>query len=72
MYQKQKELAMIGENLDKSYIIETTTVSKFMVAGWPKTRGEKIQDSPIMLLKTHVGKMPVFGLAKILLKSNDL
>ena len=41
MYQKQKWLAMISENLAKIYIIETKIVNSFRVARQRKNAGGK-------------------------------
>jgi hypothetical protein len=41
-------------------------------AGRRKTRGEKMKDSQAMLLKTNHGKMSVFRLLAMLVKTNEL
>jgi hypothetical protein len=46
-------------------------VKQLVHPGWQsgeKTRGEKMKVTSIMLLKTHIAKMSVFGLSIILLK----
>jgi hypothetical protein len=46
-------------------------IKQLLHSWWPsgeKTAGGKMQDSFIMLLKTHGEKMSVFRLAKMLLK----
>jgi hypothetical protein len=41
-------------------------------AGHRKTRGEKMKDSQAMLLKTNHGKVSVFRLLAMLVKTNEL
>jgi hypothetical protein len=49
-------------------MFENNKVRRFLVAGSEKTRGEKMKVSSIMLLKTHIEKMPETGLSIMLLK----
>ncbi len=60
---------MKREFLAKMYVVETKMVSLFLGQTSEKMRGEKMKDSPIMLLKTHVEKMSEIGLAIMLLKN---
>ena len=73
MFRKQKWLTMNGENLGKIYANENKTV---ILLSATKVRGENggrnMKISANMLLQTHGGKMPVFGLAIILMKRHGL
>ena len=73
IYQKQKGLPMNSENLAKIYVTETKIVSLFSLArGTEKNPPRKSAHKAGMLLKTNGEKMPVYWLAKILLKINEL
>jgi hypothetical protein len=59
---------MSSANLARIYIVEIKVVSLLLASGGEKMRGEKMQVSLIMLLKTNGEKMSDFWLAIMLLK----
>jgi hypothetical protein len=65
---KQKGLVINSENLAKMYIIKNKALSRILVAGRRRTRGEKMKVSSIMLLKTNGGKMSESILSIMLMK----
>jgi hypothetical protein len=69
---KIKRLAVRRQNLAKFYVIVNTGVSPFVGRRRRKTRGEKMQDSLAMLLKTSGVKMSIFTSLAMLLKKQGL
>jgi hypothetical protein len=73
MYQKKKGLAVNSEDLVKMYLIETKIVIKFSLAGITKKRGMKnLGLNFFKLLKTHVEKISIFRLSRMLMKPKKL
>jgi hypothetical protein len=52
--------------------IDSKSFKHYTVRRWQKTRGEKMQASVIMLLKTNGSKMSESGVAILLLKTRNL
>jgi hypothetical protein len=72
MYQKQKGLAVGGENLAKIYAIEIKRVNLFL-SGRGEKRGElKMSPTFCKSLKTNIEKMSVFRLSMMLMKTREL
>ena len=71
-YTKVKGLAVNGQDLKKMYLVANRVVNRFLIVRSRKTRGEKMQDSLAMLLKTNGGKMSVYGLLAMLMKICEL
>ena len=69
---KIKRLAIKIENLAKFQVIEITGVNSFVMRPRRKSRGEKMQDSLAMLLKTNGGKMSVLASLAMLMKKQGL
>ena len=59
---------MSGADLARIYVVEITVLSLLLAPGGEKMRGEKMQVSLIMSLKTNGEKMSDFWLAIMLLK----
>jgi hypothetical protein len=59
---------MDRESFSRIHIIENKVVNLVRMAKWRKTRGEKMQVTSIMLLKTNIEKMPENRLSIMLLK----
>jgi hypothetical protein len=69
---KQNGLAMNWGNLPKTYIVETTIVTKPPIAVVTKKKGEKSGFILAKVLKRNVEKMPVFRLSTIFMKTSEL
>jgi hypothetical protein len=55
--------------LQNGQVVEIKRVKSIALSRPPKTRGKKMKVSPTMLLKTHVEKMSVYGLATMFKKT---